>query len=294
MRESTTQGTSDDGTEQLRELTVGRHRVTVSIRGLAHGTVPLLLCNGIGAEYRVLGELRRHLRRTSVALDVQGVFLGVPPTVRTYAKFLAGVVNELGFDSVDVLGLSWGGIVAQQLARDHPQLVRRLILAGSTPGFVSVPAKARAALSLVTPRRDPRSLRNVFPRLCGGDFLRDAELPEKLGLLRLVDGPTYRRQLLALTGWSSLPWLSKLRHETLILHGSDDPLVPVVNARIVTLLMPNSSLHIVRDGGHLFLYTRPEELGSRIADFLEEPQRVGSTRGLPWRRSLRVMKSMQA
>ncbi len=104
--------------------------------------------------------------------------------------------------------------------------------------------------------------------LCAGDFQSDPQLPRRLGLLNDIDKPTYRRQLMALTGWSSLWWLRTLQHETLILHGSDDPIVPVVNARLVARLMPRASLQIVPGGGHLFLHTRPEESARRITEFL--------------------------
>ena len=263
---------------ELREVQVGRHRVGVSIQGLHHHTVPLLMCNGIGGGYPMWTPLREQLPRTTIAFDVQRAFLGFPPSVRTYGHFLARVVEQLGFERADVLGLSWGAIVAQQLAHDHPERVDRLILAGSTPGFMSVPAKPGVALGLVMPRRGVKRLEGAVTTLCAGDFLKDVELPKRLGLLDNIDKPTYRRQLMALTGWSSLWWLRSVQHETLILHGSDDPIVPVVNARLVAKLMPRASLQIVQGGGHLFLHTRPEESGRRITEFLQS--RTGARRAV--------------
>jgi pimeloyl-ACP methyl ester carboxylesterase len=83
-------------------------------------------------------------------------------------------------------------------------------------------------------------------------------------------GLGYLYQLLAMAGWSSLPWLSTLSQPTLVLMGCDDPLVPVVNGRILAHLIPNARLEIV-DDGHLFMVTRPKETAERIEKFLSEP-----------------------
>ena len=74
----------------------------------------------------------------------------------------------------------------------------------------------------------------------------------------------YLYQLLAL--WTSLPWLWTIRQPTLILMGRDNPLVPVVNGRILASLIPNSRLEII-DDGHLFIVTRPDETAQRIEKF---------------------------
>ena len=70
-------------------------------------------------------------------------------------------------------------------------------------------------------------------------------------------------------GWSSLPWLSTLRQPTLVLMGRDDPLVPVVNGRVLAHLIPHARLEII-DDGHLFMVTRPKETAELIERFLSE------------------------
>ncbi len=79
----------------------------------------------------------------------------------------------------------------------------------------------------------------------------------------------YLYQVLAMAGWTSLPWLWTLKQPTLILAGSDDPIVPIVNARVMARLMPNARLEIL-DDGHLFLVTRPAESAAIIEKFLAE------------------------
>jgi len=240
----------------------------VSVRNADAGTVPLLLLNGVGAEHGLWHGLRDNIDRTTLAFDVHPTHLGRRPSVRTYAGFVRSVLDDLRYQRVDVLGLSWGGIAAQQLAHDHPRRVSRLILASTSPGLMSVPARPSSALALLRSGRSERDIPRLVRHLYAGDFVADPGLVERLGLLRQTDPQTYRRQMLALVGWSSMPWLHTVRHPTLILHGDDDPVVPVVNAWLMQRLMPKATLHVVRRGGHLYLFTRPETFGRQITAFL--------------------------
>jgi pimeloyl-ACP methyl ester carboxylesterase len=72
-----------------------------------------------------------------------------------------------------------------------------------------------------------------------------------------------------MTGWTSLPWLWSLPQPTLILMGSDDPLVPPINGRMLALLIPNAQLQMI-DDGHLFMVTRPVETAAMIEAFLAD------------------------
>jgi len=193
------------------------------------------------------------------------------------------VIDQLGYDSVDILGLSWGGITAQQLAHDHRERVRHLVLASTTPGFLSVPAKPASTLALMSPRRDPSRIHEVIANVYGGDFIVHPRLASELGLIRRLDERAYRRQLLAVLGWTSVPWLSTIKNRTLILHGDNDPVVPYANAHIMRRLMPNATLRTVPQGGHLFLYTRPDEYARVVNHFLgAEPRSGGGDQvGLP-------------
>ncbi len=71
-------------------------------------------------------------------------------------------------------------------------------------------------------------------------------------------------------GWTSIFWLPKLRQQTLILHGDDDPLVPLINAKIMHRLIPHSKLYIFHDG-HLGLGTSAQELVQIVEEFLTSP-----------------------
>jgi len=127
-------------------------------------------------------------------------------------------------------------------------------------------------LKLVSPRRysDPEYLQRVGPELYGGRYRHNPELLKQHGLaIRPPSGRGYLYQLIAGWGWSSLPWLRRLRQPTLIMHGKDDPMVPLINAKILAALIPNSELYVI-DDGHLFLISRATEVAPVIHRFLAD------------------------
>jgi pimeloyl-ACP methyl ester carboxylesterase len=152
--------------------------------------------------------------------------------------------------------------------------VRRLILAATSAGAVMVPGRPRALLKMTTPQRylSPSYMRRAAADIYGGEVRERPELisahtariipPQFIG---------YVYQLLAGVGWTSIHWLHKLKQPTLILAGSDDPLVPPVNARILSLLIPNNRLHVVAGGGHLFMLHCLDVVIPLIQDFLGAP-----------------------
>ncbi len=99
----------------------------------------------------------------------------------------------------------------------------------------------------------------------GGAARRDPDALLHGSLARFVEPPSmrgYLGQLYAITGWTSLPWLRRLQHPTLVLAGDDDPIVPLVNGRILARCIPDARLHVVRSAGHLFLLERPAEMAA--------------------------------
>jgi poly(3-hydroxyoctanoate) depolymerase len=227
------------------------------------------MLNGVGAEHGLWRDLRRSIDRTTLAFDVKSSHLGRRPSMRTFVTFVRDLLDDRNVAQVDVLGLSWGGFAAQQLAHDYPDRVRRLVLASTSPGYYSVPARPSSYVALLRPSRSAGRAAALSKHLYAGDFLQDPSLIHRLGLVRpSMDSKTYHRQLMATIGWSSLPWLHTVRHDTLVMHGSDDPVIPFVNARIIHHLLPNATLQRVEDGGHLYLYTRPKVHGRQITAFL--------------------------
>ena len=188
------------------------------------------------------------------------------------ARLAAGLVKQLGHQQVDVVGVSWGGGVAQQFAHQHGDTCRKLVLAATSPGAIMVPGRLSVVLKLATPQRyvDRNHMRSIAGEIYGGSFRQDPELIAKHA--RAMSGTSnlgYLFQLLAMTGWTSLPWLASLRQPTLVLMGRDDPLVPSVNGRILARLIPNARLQMI-DDGHLFMVARPAETAKTIEAFLND------------------------
>ena len=183
-------------------------------------------------------------------------------------------MDELALERADVLGYSFGGGLAQELARRAPDRVRRLVLCATGPGLGGVPPRPLAALMLATPARyyHRRLLELSLPHIAGGRTARDpAALAEHAGerLARPPDVVGYAYQLYAAAGWTSLPWLHRITAPTLIVAGDDDPSVPVGNARMLAARLPNARICVLEGGGHLFLLDEPENAIAPILSFLD-------------------------
>ncbi|MEV0332477.1 poly(3-hydroxyalkanoate) depolymerase [Nocardia sp. NPDC050717] len=262
----------------VRELRMNGRRLRVAVRP-GPGR-PLVLCNGIGASLELLQPFVDRLDPAIpvVRFDVPGIGGSesprLPYTFATLAHLLGRVLDELGYGEVDVLGISWGGGLAQQFAFQHPRRCRRLVLVATATGSLMVPAHPRVLSKMITPRRyrDPAYAARIAATLYGGRLRDEPRLAEEI-LHRhspREPGAGYALQLLAGVGWSSLPFLPLIRQRTLILAGSDDPIIPLVNGRIMRRLLPHATLHVYPDG-HLGLITRADELAPRVAEFLRAP-----------------------
>ena len=274
----TARGSLDPLTGRLKRIHVLGHDVRVSIRpGTANGTArPLVLCNGIGASLDLLQPIVDALPGwlEVVSFDVPGVGGSsrprLPYNLPMLAAFLGKVLDRLDYDEVDMLGISWGGGLAQQFAFQNPRRCRRLVLVSTSPGVLMVPARPRVLRMMTTPRRyrDPAYTVSIAANLYGGTLRDHPELARQLFSAERLGAPGgYLLQMLAASGWTSLPWLRFIRQPTLVLTGRDDPIIRVVNARVMSALLPHSELHIF-DDGHLGLVTKADELAPLIAQFL--------------------------
>ncbi len=252
----------------------------MSIRGAGR---PLLLITGIGASLALSAPFEDELNPLGVqtiAVDAPGTGgssrYRLPRRMGGLARTFERLLDRLEYDQVDVLGVSFGGILAQQLAHQAPRRVRRLVLAATGPGVAGlggVPGSPRAMLTLATPRRyqSRTYFRQVAGALYGGEARRDPDALLHGSIAPFSRPPSalgYLAQLYAISFWTGLPWLWQLPHATLVLAGDDDPIVPTINGRILARVIPNARLEVIRGGGHLFLLERPHEIAALVADFL--------------------------
>lgn len=261
----------------VRFVEVGALRIRVSERGRVGR--PLLLVPGIGTSLEIwpplldaLGDLR------TVAFDPPGTGLSslpaLPARLPGLARLVTEVLDALGHERVDVLGVSWGGALAQQIARQAPRRVGRLVLAATSCGLGSIPGHPLALAAMANPLRfHSRSFFELVAPYVYGGASRRSQLQRSdeadLWLRRPPSLRGYAYQLVALAGWSSLPWLHRLPQPTLVLAGAEDPLVPLPNARILAARIPRAAVHVVEGGGHLFLLDHAAESAAAIRAFLD-------------------------
>src|SRR5215468_2777828 len=260
---------------QIESRDVAGQTLRVGIRPGDRARPPLLLFNGIGANIELVEPFLDALRGPeAIVFDVPGV--GGSPAPRlpyrpsTLARLTARLLDQLGHAQVDVLGVSWGGAPAQQFAFQQAARCHRLVLAATSPGHLMVPGRLNVLLKMATPRRyrDPEYMRRIAGDIYGGALRNQPEmLRNHLRHVRWSSDYGYYLQLAAGFGWSSLPWLPFLQQPTLVMAGTDDPIVPVINGRILAKLIPRSQF-VTIDDGHLFLLTSAKQSAGVIAEFL--------------------------
>jgi poly(3-hydroxyalkanoate) depolymerase len=261
---------------RIRFLSLGGTRVRVSVRGEGR---PLLLVMGIGASLDMWGpfeEAMLPLGYQIISFDLPGAGgspSAFPPLrMRGLAKLAVRLLDELSLSTVDVLGVSFGGVVAQEIAHQAPDRVRRLVLCATGPGLGGLPGKPSALIHMLTPRRyqSPGYAHRIAATLYGGRARVDPTLHASMTsrFMRPPSAYGYFTQLFAITGWTSVPWLCRVKTPTLILNGDDDPIVRLANGRIMAALLPKGRLHVIRGGGHLFLLDQTAESAGLVDAFL--------------------------
>jgi poly(3-hydroxyoctanoate) depolymerase len=245
-------------------------------RGNGEG-LPLLIFNGVGANFELVFPFMESLDgKEMIIFDIPGIGRSEmswwPRRFSGLAQLTARLLDRLGYPEVDVAGVSWGGALAQQFARSYPQRCRRLILAATSAGAIMVPGRPKALSKMLTPQRylSPGYMQRAAGDIYGGESRRNPHLiTEHTARIIPPRFMGYIYQLMAGAGWTSIHWLHRLKQPTLVMAGSEDPLVPPVNARLLAFLIPNNRLFIVPGGGHLFMLHSIQIVAPVIRDFLD-------------------------
>lgn len=248
------------------------------------GGIPVVLFTHLAAtldnwDPRVVDPIAAN--RHVIAFDNSGVGATtgrVPGTLEQAADDAYDFVSALGFDRIDVLGLSMGGMIAQDLIVAHPGLVRRLILAGTGPrGGADIDKVAGVtyldSLRAVLTRSDPKELlffnRNPAGRAAAKAFIgrlkervEDRDAAISLG--------AFRTQLKAVQryGRSAPADLSGFPRETLIVNGDNDRMVPSALSEDLHRRIPGSELLVYPDAGHGSIFQNHAEFAPRAVEFL--------------------------
>jgi poly(3-hydroxyalkanoate) depolymerase len=234
---------------------------------------PILFFNGIGANLELIAPLAERMpERDLITFDMPGIGGSPDPAVPyrpwMMARIADQILDQFAYDHVDVMGVSWGGAMAQQFALQYGSRVHKLILAATTAGMLMVPGKFKALSKMADPRRyiDPNYMLKNFKTLYGGGEDGSAghadriTPPSKMG---------YFYQLFAMAGWTSAPWLPFMRPQTLIMMGDNDQIVPLINGKFLASLIPHARLEVIKGGGHLFLVAQSDHCVTLIRAFLD-------------------------
>lgn len=247
-----------------RLTTKGLH-LNVSICGQGS---PLLLLNGLGGLIRTFDPLRNELDDfMTITLDVPGVGKSQMPRwpfrLPRHTDVIAGMLEQLGIDQVDVFGVSWGGALAQEFALRYPSRVRRLILAATSPG----PLLLMKPADVMDFFRKSKNTKTHQQERSGHSVQTLLRFGVMKGMLS-VNPRTYYFQLAALIGWTSLLRLSRLLQRTLILAGDRDPLIQAYNGHILRRTIGRSELRLLKGEGHFFVVTSAGRTAVLVREFL--------------------------
>ena len=266
----------------------GNQTIRVSIKPGAPNSVPLMCFNGIGASLSLFTPFVEALHESNpdievITFDVPGVGGSSTPSLPYRFGGLAKIVGQLldclDYGQVDVLGLSWGGFAATQFAYDYQHRCRKLILCATATGVTSIPPSMKVLSLMASPRRysDPSYMAEIAPMIYGGKFRESPELAIKYAAKMQEDksenkgnSTGYKFQQLAICWWSSIWMLPCIKQPTLLMGAGDDPIIPLINIKIMSNLIPNSSLYVLPTEGHLFLLTSTAEVVPVIIEFLEK------------------------
>jgi 3-oxoadipate enol-lactonase len=232
---------------------------------------PVLLIMGLGmaatAWWRTIPVLAKRFR--VISFDNRGSGRSDCPkgpyTLKQLAEDALAVLDAAGEESAHVYGMSLGGMIAQQLALHHPERVRKLVLGASTPGGMQHELPDKTTLTFFERRADMSAEEGVWASIpynygaatrernagrIGEDVVQRLRFPPP------SDG--YKAQLAAAWRYDATTRLHALRMPTLVLHGSEDRMIPVSNGRRLAEAIPGAQLEILEGAGHLFMTDDPE------------------------------------
>jgi len=244
-----------------------------------HGSgEPLLMIMGLGYSLemwgRALPAFAEHYR--VIVFDNRGVGRSeVPPGPYSIAKMAEdaeAVMRAAGWAQAHVLGVSMGGMIAQEFALQYPERVHSLVLgctAFGGPHAVSASAAVIAILFARATMDAEEAVRAMVP------YIYDAATPpgrieEDLALRRqtLPTAEGYMAQVMAIMSWSSYDRLPQVSAPTLVIHGATDELVPPENGKRLAERIAGAELVILPAASHIYFTDQPEASMNATLTFL--------------------------
>jgi pimeloyl-ACP methyl ester carboxylesterase len=272
------------GDAPTESIDIGGKRFAYRQLGAETG-VPVIFLNHLAAvldnwDPRVVDGIAA--KRRVIVFDNRGIGASngsTPDSVEEMARDAIAFIRALGFEQVDLLGFSLGGMVSQVIAQEEPQLVRRLVLAGTGPAGgegmdkvtrITILDMVRGALTFKDPKTYLFFTRTANGRTAAREFL--ARLKERKDDRDKAISPiAFRAQLKAIHAWATQQPsdLSEIRQPVFVANGDQDRMVPSSNSVDLARRLPNARLKLYPDAGHGGVFQHHEEFVAEAAHFFE-------------------------
>jgi pimeloyl-ACP methyl ester carboxylesterase len=269
---------------QTKAVDVGGTKLVYRQLGPDTG-VPVIFLNHLAAELdrwdpRVVDGIAT--RRRVIVFDNQGIGVSggkTPTSVEAMAREAVAFIRALGFAQVDLFGFSLGGFISQVIAQEEPQLIRKIILAGTGPAggtgidqvtSVTIRDMVKGGLTFRHPEyylfftgtpNGRNSARQFLARLRERTEHRD----------KPVSITAFRAQLKAIHAWGRQrpADLSRIHHPVLVANGDHDKMVPSSNSVDLARRLPNAELVLYEDAGHGGVFQYHQAFVKKALEFLE-------------------------
>lgn len=238
---------------------------------------PLLLIMGLGwpahAWHRTRPLLAEKYR--TIAMDNRGVGRSdAPPgpySIAQMAADAAAVLNAARLNAAHVFGVSMGGMIAQEFALQYPQKVRSLILGCTAAGGPQAVRAGQDALQVLMNRaQDPDEFARAMSPFIYDRGTSPQRTEEDAAIRRqwYPSAEAYSAQLQAIMAWEAYNRLAQIAAPALVIHGENDRLVPVENAKLIAARIPGAKMVLLPDASHIFTTDQPEAAHNAILEFL--------------------------
>lgn len=187
-----------------------------------------------------------------------------------FAADATAVLDEVGCPRTHVYGTSMGGRVAQMLAIEHGQRVDRLVLACTSPGGAHARERSAAVRKSLAQADTAARRRALLELMYTPAWFRSCEARSNLLGDQTISAPAARLHLQVSDGHDALDRLSTIGAPVLVLHGSDDDMVPVENAHLIAERIPGALLEIIDQARHGFFDEFADTVTSRVKGFFHE------------------------
>src|SRR5215469_975728 len=263
----------------MEQATINGITIAYELRGSG---APLVMIHGAQGDQTMFAGLAAAFAPSYRVLtfDQRGTGLSDKPdvtyTIAMIADDTAALMDHVGFADAHILGVSMGGMIAQEFALRHPKKVRSLVLGCTTPGGAKSIQAAATAMSAYSTREMPAEERGralAEAAFTKGYIDKHPELVPSMieqRKNRPIDPIGFKHRMEAAQGHDVYERLPLIKCPTLVITGKEDALIPWENSRIIAQRIDGAQLTILEPAGHCFWLEQPEKSHDAIASFLAD------------------------